>query len=66
MRAAIASLLSAIVAALLAWSAQQLALIMDPTVGTIARNCIGTAVFALVLLACLVAVRLHGDDRVEW
>lgn len=63
MRATLAVLISAILAALAGFIVQQLALVIDPTTGPIARDCIGAAVFATVLFMCLVVVRRQAEEN---
>ena len=52
-----------ILAAFAGFVAQQFALVIDPATGPIARNCIGAAVFAMVLFACLTVARRQAQEN---
>ncbi len=59
MRGLLLALVAGIVAAFAGWAVQQFAGVIDPSIGGMARNCIGIATFAGVLVACLIAATLQ-------
>jgi fluoride ion exporter CrcB/FEX len=62
MRSLLAIAIAAILGAVAGWLMQQLVLLLDPSAGYIARNCLGAAVFAGVLLGCLVVIELQARE----